>query len=152
MSPLPAIVAVVLSSAQAGGIPAVHGVLKHHHIEQLPDGLPQVLTLSAADRPATFSASCTVGKQTHEAHSEIVPAGEPWATALPEVEGAHQATCVIAASFANGMMERKQVELQWTVLPPAPKNDDRAAQDEQPAPTEGDASKRDEPKREPPAR
>jgi hypothetical protein len=141
MSPLTAAVAVLLGSAHAGGIPAVHGVLKHHHIEQLPDGLPQVLTLSAGDRPATFSASCTVGKQTHEAHSEIVPAGEPWATALPEVEGVTQATCVIAASFANGMMERKQVELQWTVLPPAPPAEEGAAPDQPQAPPERDEAK-----------
>ncbi len=107
-------------AAHAGGIPAVHGVLQHAIIAELPAGVPQILTLSAGDRPATFYASCTVGKATQEDHSEVIAAGEPWAVALPEAPGVTAATCLISASFANGMMERKEVQLQWSVLPPPP--------------------------------
>ncbi len=135
----------VAGSAHAGGIPAVHGLLQHQIMAQLPEGLPQVLSLSVSDRPATFHAHCTIGETVHEATSEVVPIGESWSTALPAVEGQTQARCILSASFANGMMERKEVPLSWTVVPapkPASESTDTPAAPDAPPPDAAPAGDR----------
>lgn len=106
--------------AAAGGIPAVSGVLVVEGPGPTLRGLSPIFSLSAADRPAVFAAECVVGEAQISAQSEVLPAGERFFVALPAKAPLSAATCGVFASFANGLSERREVQLSWTWTEPPP--------------------------------
>ena len=121
--------------ALAGGIPGVSGVIKVEGPGPTLRGVSPVFSLSAADRPAVFAAECAVGDQQISAQSEVLPPGERFFVALPAKAPQSAATCGVFASFANGLSERREVQLSWTwVEPPPPPKVEAAPAAPKPAP------------------
>jgi hypothetical protein len=106
--------------ALAGGIPGVSGVIKVEGPGPTLRGVSPVFSLSAADRPAVFAAECAVGEEQISAQSEVLPPGERFFVALPAKAPQSAATCGVFASFANGLSERREVQLSWTWVEPPP--------------------------------
>jgi hypothetical protein len=129
---------------QAGGVPAVYGVLQLDPPSATFEGTAPTFALWAADRPAVFAVECTVGGEKMAAQSGTIEAGERWVVTLPAKPPVTTASCGLFASFANGMSERKAQELSWTwkpipppepeAAPPAPKPAPKPASTPQPAP------------------
>ncbi len=116
--------------AHAQGIPAVSGVLEVETPTEVPAGVPPVMTLRTPDRPSVFFASCTFGKdQTLSVESDVIEAGKGFVVALPADITPPAAECAVVARFANGLSERRPVQLRWTVAPPLPAEPDKAPKD-----------------------
>lgn len=115
---LPALL-VALAQAHAGGIPVVHGVVQVLPPTRVQIGQAPVLALAVPDRPAVLFVECTVqlpdGRpRTFSQTSPVLAPGDPVELALDVAPPTSQATCLVVASFANGLSERRPVELSWT--------------------------------------
>ena len=106
----------MISQAQAQGIPAVSGALKHKVSKTVLEGMPATLTLTVTDRPAAFYAKCTFGSPAQEvtAEGDAVDAGQPFVLVLPADTAARSAGCGMLSSptlFRPGaIMELKAYE------------------------------------------
>lgn len=106
--------------AHAQGIPAVSGVLEVDVTEKVVVGGVPSVSLSTKDRPAAFFATCRFGspEQLVEAESGTVAAGASFTVALPADADTTRATCAVVARFANGLSERRPVDVSWTWITP----------------------------------
>lgn len=117
---LPLILSVALPvAAHAAGLPVVHGAVQVQTPVQVQVGQPPLLVVSVPDRPSVIFIECTVrlpggGARTFGQTSPVLAAGEAAELALEVVPPTSQATCLVVASFANGLSERRPVELSWT--------------------------------------
>jgi hypothetical protein len=124
MTPLLALLPVaLLPAAHAGGIPALSGVISVEARDPVgPSSTPAVL-LSAPDRAVAWAIECTTGDESVKTHTGAIPAGEVHVVSLPRDESVTTASCAVLGTFANGLAERRQVELSWTFFVPPPEGE-----------------------------
>jgi hypothetical protein len=123
------LLALLVSTAEAV-IPAAHGVISHRFPTEVPEGVPPALTIEAVAAHVVLVVECTAGEQKLSWESGEVPMGESRsfllafegasAPAAPGKAPVRAASCAVLARMANGLGERKALELSWKVLP-APK-------------------------------
>ena len=131
------LLALLLTASAHATIPAAYGVIEHRFTESVPAGVPPQLTLTAPKANVVYVVQCTAGDQKLEWETEVVPQGEA-RTFVLGFEGATQtsgrkedrvraAECGLFARMANGLSERKMLQVAWTVRdaePAAPKKGD----------------------------
>lgn len=128
MHVLLSVAVALLSPAGAAGLPVVHGAVQVQAPSQVPVGQVPTVIVTVPDRPSVVFVECTVrlpdgGPQTFSQTSGVLAAGEAAELALDVAPPTSAATCLVVASFANGLSERRPVELSWTwVQVPAPED------------------------------
>lgn len=121
--------AVLLDPARAAGLPVVHGAIRIQAPAQVPVGQDPRVVITVPDRPSVVFVECTVrlpdgSPQTFSQTSGLLAAGDAAELALDVAPPTAAASCLVVANFANGLSERKPVELSWAwVEVPAPDDD-----------------------------
>jgi hypothetical protein len=104
----------------AGGVPAAFGVIEVTlPVEVYRGGTPGV-SLKAKDRPAVYVVECTVGDKVQSHTSGEISAGMEYTVRIDVKEPMTKASCAMVARFANGLSERRQLDLQWKWVDPPP--------------------------------
>lgn len=128
----------LLGSAGAAGIPVVHGAVQIIEPAQVQVGQEPVVAMAVPDRDAVLYVECTVtladgSQETFTETTDELSAGTPAEISLPVVAPTTSATCLVVANFANGLSERRAVDVSWTWTEPPPQ-DGAPSQDGAPAP------------------
>jgi hypothetical protein len=118
----------LLASTAEAVIPAAYGIIQHRFTASVPEGVPPALTIEAVAANVVLVVECTAGAQKLTWESGEVPMGESRtfvlafdgasAPAAPSKPAVRAASCALLARMANGLGERKALELAWTVTPP----------------------------------
>ncbi len=115
--------------AWAGGVPAAFGVVEVTLPGEVYRGGTPGLSLKAKDRPAVYVVECTVGEKVQSHVSGEVVAGTEYTVRIDVKEPTTKASCAMVARFANGLSERRALELQWKWVDPPPPEDPAAKAD-----------------------
>jgi len=141
--------ALVLSSlapaALAMGLPIVHGAVQVIPPSQVIIGEQPVIAVAVPDREAVIYIECAIGdpdkpQQSFKATSDLLPAGTPAQLSLTVQPPVTTASCTLVANFANGLTERKAVDLDWTWVESAPEPEPQPGSDPQSDPASDQAA------------
>jgi hypothetical protein len=134
------LLALLLSASAHATIPAAYGVIEHHFTFSVPAGVAPALTLTAPKADVVFVVECAAGDQKLEWETGVVPQGEERIFVLG-FEGASTTTgrkddrvrsaeCGLFARMANGLSERKMLQVAWTVREAEPATPDTKQEDD----------------------
>lgn len=139
-SPPSLLVLAATRFAVAAGIPVVHGAIQVIAPQEVQVGRQPVVALAVPDRQAVIYVECTVlrpdgSPQTFTHTTEVLAPGTATDLALDVVPPVSSARCLLVANFANGLSERRPLDLSWRwVEVPAPQEE--APPPEEPPPSE----------------
>ncbi len=124
---LPGLLASLLTKdAAALGIPVVHGAVQVLGPREVTVGQQPVVAMAVPDRQAVIHLECPIDGKAMAWTSATLEAGSPFEVSLPVVPPTSALSCLLVANFANGLSERRPLELSWTWLQPPPPPEEEA--------------------------
>lgn len=130
------LVLALLPVAAALGIPVVHGAVQVIGPREVTVGQQPVVAMAVPDRPAVIHLECPIAGKSMAWTSATLEAGAPFEVSLSVAPPISALSCLLVANFANGLSERRPLELSWSWLQPPPPPEEQTPDPAATAPTD----------------